>query len=41
MRQSQPTVTIRPVRLEDAEAIWQISREPGVIETILALPSAR
>lgn len=41
MQQRQPTITIRPVRVEDAEVIWQISREPGVIETILALPSAR
>jgi hypothetical protein len=34
-------VTIRPVRVEDAEAIWRIAREEGVIENILALPSDR
>lgn len=41
MQQNPPPVTIRPVRVEDAEAISQITREPGVIETILALPSQR
>lgn len=41
MQQNPPPVTIRPVRGEDAEAISQITREPGVIETILALPSQR
>src|SRR5258708_16703915 len=34
-------VMIRPVRVEDAEAIWRIAREEGVIENILALPSDR
>lgn len=41
MQQSQQIITIRPVRVEDAEAIWQITRESGVIETLLALPSQR
>jgi len=34
-------VIIRPVRVEDAEAIWRIARQEGVLETILALPSDR
>lgn len=34
-------VTIRPVREQDAEAVWAIARQQGVIETILALPSDR
>ncbi len=34
-------IEVRPVRVEDAEAIWRIAREPGVIERILALPSDR
>ena len=34
-------IEVRPVRAGDAEAIWQISREPGVIERILTLPSER
>jgi hypothetical protein len=32
---------IRPVRLDDAEALWQVARQAGVIETTLALPSLR
>lgn len=36
-----PTVTIRPVHVDDAPAVWRIAREQGVIETILALPSDR
>jgi len=32
---------IRPVRVEDAEAIWRITQQEGVIETILSLPSDR
>lgn len=32
---------IRPVCLQDATALWKIAREPGVIETTLALPSLR
>jgi L-phenylalanine/L-methionine N-acetyltransferase len=35
------TVIIRPVHKDDAPAIWQIARQQGVIETILALPSDR
>jgi putative acetyltransferase len=34
-------VGIRPVGVEDAEVIWRITRQEGVIETILALPSDR
>jgi len=41
MRSSSAAVTIRPVRVEDAEAIWRITQQDGVIETILALPSDR
>ena len=41
MRPSQSPVAIRPVRVEDAEAIWRITQQEGVIETILALPSDR
>jgi putative acetyltransferase len=29
------------VRLEDAEALWRITQQEGVIETILSLPSDR
>ena len=36
-----PQVTIRPVRDEDAEAIWRSSLQPGVLETTLSLPSDR
>jgi L-phenylalanine/L-methionine N-acetyltransferase len=41
MQPSSAAVTIRPVRVEDAEAIWRITQQDGVIETILALPSDR
>ncbi len=41
MQQDQQQVVVRPVRVEDAEAIWSITRQEGVIETILALPSDR
>jgi putative acetyltransferase len=34
-------ISIRPVRKEDAEKIWQISRQVGVIENIMTLPSER
>ncbi|GCE24078.1 GNAT family N-acetyltransferase [Dictyobacter kobayashii] len=34
-------VLIRPVLVEDAEALWKISRQEGVIETTMALPSTR
>jgi putative acetyltransferase len=34
-------IAIRPVRLEDAEALWRIARQAGVIETTMALPSFR
>jgi L-phenylalanine/L-methionine N-acetyltransferase len=41
MNTSDPAVTVRPVREEDAEAVWAISRQEGVMETILSLPSDR
>ena len=41
MNTSEPAVIIRPVREDDAEALWQISRQEGVIEAILSLPSDR
>ncbi len=34
-------IVIRPVLLEDAEALWRIARQVGVIETTQALPSLR
>jgi putative acetyltransferase len=34
-------IIIRPVRLADAEALWIIARQQGVIETTMALPSLR
>ncbi len=34
-------IVIRPVCLQDAEALWAIARQEGVIETTLALPSLR
>jgi L-phenylalanine/L-methionine N-acetyltransferase len=36
-----PELEIRPVAAEDAEAIWRLARQPGVIETTLALPTVR
>ena len=41
MKATQANVKIRPVRVEDAEAIWRITQQEGVIETILSLPSDR
>jgi putative acetyltransferase len=41
MESAQADVTIRPVRVEDAEAVWRITQQEGVIETILSLPSDR
>lgn len=41
MNASQPEVLIRPVGEEDAEALWRISRQEGVMETTLTLPSDR
>ena len=35
------TTIIRPVSEDDAPGIWRITRQQGVIETILALPSDR
>jgi L-phenylalanine/L-methionine N-acetyltransferase len=41
MQPSQSRVAIRPVLVEDSEAIWRITQQEGVIETILTLPSDR
>lgn len=41
MTPSEHEITIRPVRSEDAETIWEIARQQGVFETTLALPSDR
>lgn len=41
MAQPAHEIVIRPVRIEDAEAIWEIARQHGVIETTLSLPSDR
>jgi putative acetyltransferase len=41
MQPSHKALTTRPVRVEDAEAIWRITQQKGVIETILSLPSDR
>ena len=38
---TDPKLIIRPVRIEDTDAIWQISRQSGVLETIVSLPSDR
>jgi len=34
-------LVIRPVLLEDAEALWTIARQEGVVESTMALPSLR
>jgi putative acetyltransferase len=34
-------VIIRPILPQDAEALWKIARQEGVIETTMALPSLR
>lgn len=31
-------IIIHPIRIEDAEALWIIARQQGVIETTMALP---
>ena len=36
-----PDLIIRPILLQDAEALWMIARQEGVIETTMALPSLR
>lgn len=38
---SPADLNIRPVKLQDAEALWMIARQEGVIETTMALPSLR
>ena len=41
MASTSDDILIRPVRVEDAHALWVIARQEGVIETTLALPSLR
>jgi putative acetyltransferase len=41
MTSSTEDIIIRPIRIEDAETLWTIARQQGVIETTLALPSLR
>jgi RimJ/RimL family protein N-acetyltransferase/predicted enzyme related to lactoylglutathione lyase len=36
-----PELEIRPIAPDDAEAVWRIRRQPGVIETTMGLPSER
>lgn len=36
-----PDVIIRPILPQDAEVLWVIARQEGVIETTMALPSLR
>src|SRR5579864_4929855 len=38
---SPDDLLIRPVLLQDAEALWTMARQEGVIETTMALPSLR
>lgn len=38
---SSADIVIRPILLQDAEALWTIARQEGVIETTMALPSLR
>ena len=37
----EPSITLRPVRKDDAQAIWLLSLQQGVYETTLTLPSDR
>jgi putative acetyltransferase len=41
MMTTPPDLIIRPILLQDAEALWKIARQEGVIETTMALPSLR
>jgi putative acetyltransferase len=41
MASTPDDLIIRPVCLQDAQALWIIARQQGVIETTLALPSLR
>lgn len=41
MSTPESAVTIRPVRKDDAEALWGLSLQQGVYETTLTLPSDR
>src|SRR5579859_3917431 len=36
-----PDLIVRPILLQDAEALWKIARQEGVLETTMALPSLR
>ena len=36
-----PDLIVRPILLQDAEALWKIVRQEGVLETTMALPSLR
>jgi putative acetyltransferase len=36
-----PEFEIRPIGPDDAEALWRIRRQPGVMETTMGLPSER
>ena len=38
---ASPDLIIRPILLQDAQALWMIARQEGVIETTMALPSLR
>ena len=38
---SPPDLIIRPILPQDAETLWMIARQEGVIETTMALPSLR
>lgn len=41
MMSSSADLVIRPVLLQDAEALWIMARQEGIIETTMALPSLR
>ena len=34
-------VDIRPFHIDDAEAVWRMRRQPGVLESTMAMPSER
>jgi putative acetyltransferase len=38
---AMPEVEIRPFSMDDAEALWRLFRQPGVLETTMTLPSQR
>lgn len=41
MDATSDNLLIRPICAQDAEALWKIARQAGVIETTMALPSLR